>query len=85
MLAGQKSRFSPAARGASGRDVEARVRRPRFAGARSARGAPGGAGRRRAAATTMEALMTVEPDEMLASRAPADASDPAPAVAGQAA
>lgn len=87
MLTGQNFRFSPAAREAFGRYVEARMRQPHFANARSIRNALDRARlrqavrlfeRRGAGAITAEDLMTIEPDEILASRVLADGAEPAP-------
>ena len=87
MLAGQNFRFSPATREAFGRCVEARMRRPHFAEARSMRNALDRARPRRAVrllerrgagAITAEDLMTIEPDEIAASRVLADEAGPVP-------
>jgi probable Rubsico expression protein CbbX len=80
MLAGQSYRFSPAARGAFGRYLEARMRQPHFANARSVRNALDRARLRQAVrlfesrghAITVEDLMTIGPEEILASRVLAD-------------
>ena len=76
MLAGQNYRFSGAAREAFGRYIEARMRQPHFANARSVRNALDRARLRQAVrlfehrtrAITAEDLMTIEPEEILASR-----------------
>ena len=80
MLAGQSYRFSPAARDAFGRYLEARMRQPHFANARSVRNALDRARLRQAVrlfesrgrAITAEDLMTIGPEEILASRVLAD-------------
>jgi probable Rubsico expression protein CbbX len=83
MLAGQSYRFSAPARDAFARYLEARMRQPHFANARSVRNALDRARLRQAVrlfesrggALTTEDLMTIGPEEILASRvlAPADA------------
>jgi probable Rubsico expression protein CbbX len=95
MLADQNYRFSPAARGAFARYLEARMRQPHFANARSVRNALDRARLRQAVrlfeqrargAITAEDLMTIGPEEILASRVLADGAGGAPATAaGQAA
>jgi probable Rubsico expression protein CbbX len=94
MLAGQNYRFSPAAREAFSRYLEARMRQPHFANARSVRNALDRARLRQAVrlferrgggAITAEDLMTIGPDEILASRVLADGSDDDAPAAGRAA
>ena len=76
MLERQNYRFSPAARDAFGRYLEARMRQPHFANARSVRNALDRARLRQAVrlfesrdrAITAEDLMTIGPEEILASR-----------------
>lgn len=77
MLARQNHRFSPAARGAFARYLDARMRQPHFARARSMRNALDRARLRQAVrlferrghgAITAEDLMTIGHDEILASR-----------------
>lgn len=93
MLAGQSYRFSPAARDVFARYLDARMRQPHFANARSVRNALDRARLRQAVrlferrgegAITAEDLMTIGPDEILASRVLADGAGGARA-AGQAA
>ena len=76
MLSAQSYRFSPAARDAFARYIEARMRQPHFAKARSVRNALDRARLRQAVrlfetrgrSLTAEDLMTIEPEEILASR-----------------
>jgi hypothetical protein len=76
MLARQNYRFSAAAREAFGRYVAARRRQPHFANARSIRNALDRARLRQAnrlvgragGMLTPEAIMTIEPEDILASR-----------------
>ncbi len=77
MLARQNYRFNPDARGAFARYLEARMRQPHFANARTVRNALDHARLRQAVrlferrgqgAITAEDLMTIGPDEILASR-----------------
>ena len=76
MLSAQSYRFSPAARDAFARYIEARMRQPHFANARSVRNALDRARLRQAVrlfetrgrSLTAEDLMTIEPEEILASR-----------------
>ncbi|MDO9710542.1 CbbX protein [Paracraurococcus lichenis] len=75
MLAGQNYRFSPAAREAFGRYLAARMTQPHFANARSVRNALDRARLRQAVrlfeargTVTPEELMTIGPEEILASR-----------------
>ena len=86
MLQAQGYRFSPAARDAFGRYVEARMRQPHFANARSIRNALDRARLRQAVrlferrdrALSVDELMTIEADEILASRVlAAPAQEPA--------
>ena len=85
MLKEQNYRFSPAARDAFMRYLDARMRQPHFSNARSVRNALDRARLRQAVrlfetrghALTVEDLMTLEPDEILASRVLANASEPA--------
>jgi hypothetical protein len=81
MLAAQSYRFSPPAREAFARYLEARMRQPHFANARSLRNALDRARLRQAVrlferrgqgAITAEDLMTIGPDEVLSSRVLAD-------------
>lgn len=85
MLAGQSYRFDPAAREAFARYIEARMRQPHFANARSVRNALDRARLRQAVrlferrgqgAITAEDLMTIGPEEILSSRVLAE--QPAP-------
>jgi probable Rubsico expression protein CbbX len=85
MLSGQNYRFSAAAREAFARYLDARMQQPHFANARSVRNALDRARLRQAVrlfesrgrALTTEDLMTIGPDEILASRvlAPAGTDD----------
>jgi probable Rubsico expression protein CbbX len=85
MLTQQSYRFSPQAREAFARYLEARMRQPHFANARSVRNALDRARLRQAVrlfetrghALTVEDLMTLEPSEILASRVFAAPSEPA--------
>jgi AAA lid domain len=81
MLAGQRYRFSPAAREAFARHLEARMRQPHFANARPVRNALDRTRLRQAVrlferrgqgAITAEDLMTIGPEEILSSRVLAD-------------
>ena len=80
MLERQNYRLSPEARGAFGRYLDARMRQPHFANARSVRNALDRARLRQAVrlfegrnrAVTAEDLMTIGPEEILASRVLAD-------------
>ncbi len=95
MLARQNYRLNPYARGAFARYLEARMRQPHFANARTVRNALDHARLRQAVrlferrgqgAITAEDLMTIGPDEILASRAlTGDAGDRHAAAAGHAA
>jgi len=76
MLARPSYRFSPAARDAFARYIEARMRQPHLANARAVRNAPDRARLRQAVrpfetrgrSLTAEDLMTIEPEDILASR-----------------
>ena len=84
MLQQQNYRFSPAARDAFARYLEARMSQPHFSNARSVRNALDRARMRQAVrlfetrgqALTVDDLMTLEPDEILASRVLAAAPEP---------
>jgi probable Rubsico expression protein CbbX len=86
MLARQSYRLSPGARGAFERYLEARMTQPHFANARSVRNALDRARLRQAVrlfenrgrAITAEDLMTIEADEILASRVLGADAAPAP-------
>jgi probable Rubsico expression protein CbbX len=86
MLKQQNYRFSPAAREAFARYVAVRMTQPHFSNARSVRNALDRARLRQAVrlfetrehAITVEDLMTIEPDEILASRVFAAAQEQAP-------
>lgn len=86
VLTRRNHRFSPAARGAFARRLDAGMRRPHFADARPARDVPDRARPRRAVrlferrgqgATTAEDFMTTGSDEIPASRVPAGGARPA--------
>ena len=85
MLQAQNYRFNPAAQDAFARYLDARMRQPHFSNARSVRNALDRARLRQAVrlfeaggrALTVEDLMTLGPDEILASRVFAAASEPA--------
>jgi probable Rubsico expression protein CbbX len=85
MLKEQNYRFSPAARDAFARYLDARMRQPHFSNARSVRNALDRARLRQAVrlfetrdhALTVEDLMTLQPEEILVSRVFAAASEPA--------
>ena len=86
MLRAQNYRFNPEAREAFAAYLEARMRQPHFSNARSVRNALDRARLRQAVrlfetrgnALTVEDLMTLGPDEILASRVFAAASETAP-------
>ncbi len=86
MLKGQNYRFSAEARDAFARYLDARMRQPHFSNARSVRNALDRARLRQAVrlfetrgqTLTVEDLMTLEPEEILASRVFAAAAETAP-------